>query len=50
MYTWGALLWVVVHDKPIVYEQEEVADFIVMRYCLMEKKWQINQLSQHVRH
>ena len=38
VYTWGAVLWVVVHDKPMVYEQEEVADGTVMRYGLMEKK------------
>ena len=37
VYTWGAILWAVVHDKPMVYEQEEVADAIVMRYGLMEK-------------
>ena len=37
MYTWGAILWVVVHDKPMVYEQGEVADAIVMRHGLMEK-------------
>ena len=38
MYTWGAVLWAVVHDKPMVYEQEDVADAIVMRHGLMEKK------------
>ena len=38
MYTWGAVLWVVVQDKPMVYEQEEVADSIVMRHGLMGKK------------
>ena len=37
VYTWGAVLWAVVHDKPMVYEQEEVADAIVMRHGLMEK-------------
>ena len=26
-----------VHDKPMVYEQKEVVDAIVMRYDLMEK-------------
>ena len=36
MYTWGAVLWAVVHDKPMVYEQEEVADAIMMRHGLME--------------
>ena len=39
VYTWGAVLWAVVHDKPIVYEQEQVADAIVMRHGLMENKW-----------
>ena len=38
MYTGDAVLWAVVHGKPIVYEQEEVVDAIVMRYGLMEKK------------
>ena len=38
VYTWGAVLWVVIHDKPMVYEQEEFADAIVMRHGLMEKK------------
>ena len=37
VYTWGAILRAVVHDKPMVYEQEEVADAIVMRHGLMEK-------------
>ena len=37
LYTWGAVLWVLVHDKPMVYEQEEFVDAIVMRYGLMEK-------------
>ena len=30
VYTWGAILWGVVHDKPMVYEQEEVVDAIVI--------------------
>ena len=25
-YTWGAVLWVVVQDKPMVYEQEDFVD------------------------
>ena len=37
VYTWGATLWTVVHDKPMVYEHEEVADVIVMRCGLIEK-------------
>ena len=37
MYTWGAVLWVVVQDKPMVYEQEDVADVIAMRHGLMQK-------------
>ena len=36
MYTWDAILWAVVHDKPVVYEQEEVVDAIVMRDSLMD--------------
>ena len=35
MYTWGAVLWVMVHDNTMVYEQEEVVDSIVMRHGLM---------------
>ena len=31
----GAVLWVVVQDKLVVYEQEEVVDSIVMRHGLM---------------
>ena len=38
LYTWGAVLWGVVHDKTMVYEQEEVAYAIVIRYGLMEKQ------------
>ena len=37
VYTWGAVLWAMVQDKPIVYEQEDGADAIVMRHGLMEK-------------
>ena len=37
VYTWGAILWAVVQDKPTVYEQEVVANAIVMRHGLMEK-------------
>ena len=37
VYTWGAVLWAVVHDKPMVYEQEDVTNVIVMRYGLMKK-------------
>ena len=37
MYTWGAVLWVAIQDKPVVYEQEEVADVIAMRHGLMQK-------------
>ena len=36
-YTWGAMLWLVVHYKPMVYEQEEVVDAIAMRHGLMPK-------------
>ena len=28
VYTWGAVLWTVVQQKTMVYEQEEVADAI----------------------
>ena len=38
VYTWGAVLWVVVQDKPMIYGQEELAYDIVMRHGLMEKK------------
>ena len=38
MCTWGVVLWVVVQDILMVYEQEEVANAIVMRHGLMEKK------------
>ena len=31
----GAVLWVAVQDKLVVYEQEEVVDSIVMRHGLM---------------
>ena len=37
VYTLGAVLWAVVHDKPMVYEQQEVVDAIVMRHGLMGK-------------
>ena len=37
VYTWGAVLWAIVHYKPMVYEQE-FADAIAMRYGLMERK------------
>ena len=37
MHTWGAILWAVVHDKPMVYELEEVVDAIVIRYGFMDK-------------
>ena len=30
VYTWGAILWTMVQDKPMLYEQEEVADAIPM--------------------
>ena len=33
----GAVLWMVVQDKPMVYEQEDVADAIAMRHGLMQK-------------
>ena len=32
-----SILWVVVEDKPIVYEQEEVVDVVAMRHGLMHK-------------
>ena len=35
VYTQGVVLWVMVHDKPTIYEQENVADALVMRYGLM---------------
>ena len=38
MYTSGAVLWVVLQDKLVVYEQEEVADAIVVRHGLMQNK------------
>ena len=28
VYTWGAVLWATIQDKPMVYEQEDVADAI----------------------
>ena len=37
VYTWGAVLWAVVQDKPMVYEQKEVAYAIAMRHGLMQK-------------
>ena len=37
VYTWGAVLWVLVQDKLIVYEQENVANDIAMRPGLMQK-------------
>ena len=43
---WGAVLWAMVHDKPMVYEQEEVADAIVMRYGLIKK--QLNHLNPQI--
>ena len=33
----GAVLWMVVQDKPKVYEQEDVAVAIAMRHGLMQK-------------
>ena len=36
-YTWATVLWSLVHDKPMVYEQEEVVDAIAMRHGLMPK-------------
>ena len=36
VYTWEAVLWVVVQDKPTVHEQEDVADAIGMRHDLMQ--------------
>ena len=38
VYTWGTILWAVVHDKPMVYERDEAAYAIVMRHGLMENK------------
>ena len=38
VYTWGAVLWVVVQDKPMVYEEENVANVTVMSHGLMGKK------------
>ena len=37
MYTLGAVLWAVVQDKPMVYEQEDVANALAMRHGLMQK-------------
>ena len=37
VYKWGAVLWAAVHDKPMEYEQEEVADAIMVRHGMMEK-------------
>ena len=37
MCTWGTVLWAVVQDKPMVYEQQEVAYGIVVRRGLMQK-------------
>ena len=39
VYTWGVVLWVVVQDKPMVYEQEEVVDVIAMKHRLMQKNF-----------
>ena len=30
VYTWGPILWTVVQDKPLVYEQEDVVEALVM--------------------
>ena len=37
MYTWSAVLLAVVEDKPMVYEQEDVANALTMRNGLMQK-------------
>ena len=37
VYTRGTVLWAVVHNKPMVYEQEKVANAIVMRYGFIGK-------------
>ena len=37
MCTWGAILWVVVQYKLMVYEQEDVANVIVMGHGLIKK-------------
>ena len=34
---WGAVLWAVVQDKQMVYEQVDVVDVIGMRHDLMQK-------------
>ena len=38
VYAARAVLWVVVHNKEMVYEQEDVIDTFAMRYGLMQKK------------
>ena len=37
VYTWGAVLWAVVQDKPMVYDQEDVANALAMRRGLTQK-------------
>ena len=37
IYTWGLVLWVVVQNKPMIYEHEDVANAIVIRNGLMQK-------------
>ena len=37
MYTWEAVLWAMVKDKPMVYEQEVAAYAITMGHGLMQK-------------
>ena len=32
MYTWGAVLWAVIQDKPMIYEQEDVQGALAMRH------------------
>ena len=34
---WEAALWMVVQDRPMVYEQEDVADTLAMRHSLILK-------------
>ena len=33
----GEILWAVVQDEPIVYEQEDVADALAFRHGVMQK-------------
>ena len=46
VYTWGVVLWVVVQDKPIVYEQKDVTDVIAMRHKMQKTLISLNPLIE----